>query len=319
MPTIVSLSLFSGRPNPRIELSPAAAEELRNRIRRLRGGRRERVWDARPFGIGILRVTREDRTQLLCGAGLIELALYPYSYPDTEGIEAFLIEQFPDSAVPAMFKRKLKAQIATRAVSPKMKRYKPCKGNAAVDAQPFDPFWGTLGYNHWPCNNCYDYANNQITDTYSQPGYGSGQVFTAYSAWGVQALSLASVRDSIKAAAIRDGLVSVTTLTDPLKKPGSGWYVALLLGSAPIGGGKREWDYHWIKQDKSGCWSHKLGSGAVWNTDSNFAPIYDPQTAVFNFGGVFVYDKFAGYFRTTAKAMIKGFDPTTNCYDWGWS
>lgn len=305
MATTVTLSIFSGRKNPQTQLSGEAERELLGRVRRLRGGSPQRVKDVRPFGMGVFRVTREDKAQFLCGGGLIEFGLYPFSYPDNEGIERFLIDVFPDTVVSNALKRKLKAYIKERHRPPSaLKRYKRCKPNPAIDARPFDPNWGTVGFNHLPCNNCYDYANDQVTDTYSQPGYGGGQVFADHTP------------AAITAAAIRDGLASVPNLSDPLKKPGSGWYVALLLGSVPTASGKREADYHWLRQNKNGCWSHKIGGDSVWNTDSNFKPIYDPQAAAYDWGLIH-YNKFGGYFRTNDKVIIQGYGPKW-CHDWGW-
>jgi hypothetical protein len=306
MVTTVTLQVFSGRPNPHVVLSSEAEEELTKRLRRLSKVVRQRVQDRRPFGIGVLRATRSNRSQMLCDGALVELTAYPFSYADSEKIYDLLLGAFPDSVVPRALKRRMKALAGSTPLAFTTKgSYKRCKPNPAVDARPFDLNWGTVGYNHQPCNNCYDYANDQITDTFSQPGYGSGQIFTAHTA--------AAIGD----AAVRDGLVRVPNLTDPLKKPGSGWYVALLLGSVPGTGPKREFDYHWLRQNKEGCWSHKLGSGSVWNTDSTGKPIYDPLSATYNWGGV-VYNKFGGFFRTNSTVTIKGVGLTSWCYDWGW-
>lgn len=304
MVTTVTLQVFSGRANPWVQLSAEAEAELTRRLRRLKNVVRQRVQDTRPFGIGVLRANRSDRSQLLCDGALVELAAYPFSYADSEQIYGLLLEAFPEPLVSHALKRRMKRLARSTLLLPAKRRYKPCAPNPAVDARPFNLNWGTVGFNHQPCNNCYDYANDRLTDTYSQPGYGSGQLFTAHTA--------AAIGD----AAVRDGLVRVPNLSDPLKKPGSGWYVALFLGSVPTASGKRELDYHWLRQNREGCWSHKLGPGSICNTDSNGVPIYDPLSAVYNWGGI-NYNKFGGFFRTTAAATIKGFEPAW-CQDWGW-
>jgi hypothetical protein len=38
-------------------------------------------------------------------------------------------------------------------------------------------------------------------------------------------------------------------------------------------------DYHWLRQDNDGMWSHKPGWGEATNLDSDFKPIYDPREA----------------------------------------
>jgi hypothetical protein len=40
-------------------------------------------------------------------------------------------------------------------------------------------------------------------------------------------------------------------------------------------------DYHWVRQDRNGMWSHKPGHTAATNLDSNNRPIYDPRDATF--------------------------------------
>ncbi len=52
-------------------------------------------------------------------------------------------------------------------------------------------------------NNCYNYANYKITNSYAQPGRGGGQIFIG--------LNGTAVRD----AAIRDGLVESTPIAGP--------------------------------------------------------------------------------------------------------
>ena len=51
---------------------------------------------------------------------------------------------------------------------------------------------------------------------------------------------------------------------------GKGWYVALVVWPGT--------DYHWYRQDKVGCWSHKPGQTAVRNVDNAGQPIADPKT-----------------------------------------
>jgi hypothetical protein len=151
------------------------------------------------------------------------------------------------------------------------------------------------------CNNCYDYANNQLTDSYSQPGLGGGQEFTSYAA------------GNLTAAATLDGLEKRPNCTVPLGQ-GFGWYVALFTGK--VGD---ESDFHWLKQDRSGCWSHKLGTGPPIKIDGDGKAIKSPENAVLSFGGGYaVYDKFCGYFRTQAGVTIKGKESTTACLIMDW-
>ena len=303
MTTTVQVSIFSGRPNPRFELSTEADAALTERIRRLRPGDKRHVVDVCPTGFGVFEVRRENergRRQFIAGGGLVEFPLLPYAYADDVGIEDFLIDicppgLFPKQPLVDIFALlRFHRQLPTPAQSPPP--VKSCSANPAADSQAYDPWWALTPYYRWDCNNCYDYANNQATDTFSQPGLGGGQRFSSYDC------------GNMGAAAIRDGLVRVPNSNDSLA-PGAGWYVALLLGKTGS-----EMDFHWVKQDASGCWSHKLGMNAITDKDSNGARIYSPETATFEFGAN-KYDKFCGYFRSNIGVTIKGDQPTTLCYD----
>ena len=110
-------------------------------------------------------------------------------------------------------------------------------------------------------NNCYAYANNQITNTFPQPGRGTGRMYTVFGCTGAGA---------VEPAAVSDGLAPCPNFGVPLA-PGRGWYVALVIWP-----GK---DYHWYRQDKAGCWSHKPGNTPVRNVDNSGRAISDPRTA----------------------------------------
>ena len=62
---------------------------------------------------------------------------------------------------------------------------------------------------------------------------------------------------------------------DPAVRPGH-YLVALTWGARP-----RNW--HWLRQDADGVWSHKMGYSPITNRDPGHQLIYDPlQTAVGN-------------------------------------
>ncbi len=132
-------------------------------------------------------------------------------------------------------------------------RCPPCH---AHDAPAYNPaFW-----NHPPVqgtNNCYNYANNQATNTFAQPGRATGHMYTSLSCAGV------------RPAAQSDGLVPCPNFTAPLAG-GQGWYVALVIWPNQ--------DYHWYRQDNTGCWSHKPGGTPARNTDNAGNQITDPRT-----------------------------------------
>jgi len=110
-------------------------------------------------------------------------------------------------------------------------------------------------------NNCYAYGSDIITNTFPQPGRGSGQKWSA------------NTCDDMGAAAVRDGLVYVGT-TLPVGQPPAGHYVALLIWP--------ETNFHWIRHDNTTFWSHKPGGTEVRNVDNNGQPITDPSKSDFS-------------------------------------
>ncbi len=96
---------------------------------------------------------------------------------------------------------------------------------------------------------------------------------------------------NVLVAAQADGLVKVTNFAAPLAK-GKGWYVALVVWPNA--------DYHWYRQDKGGCWSHKPGGTPARNVDNAGNAISDPQFC--NRGP---YTNFCSYMVTRAGNVIK--------------
>ncbi|KAL0483240.1 insoluble matrix shell protein [Acrasis kona] len=107
-------------------------------------------------------------------------------------------------------------------------------------------------------NNCYNYATDVRTDTFAQPGKGSGSKYksnTCYETWP---------------ASIRDGLTPLEKVC-PKDQPSVGHYVALVIWPNQ--------DFHWFRKDLDGYWSHKPGSTRVRNIDSSRQKILNPDDA----------------------------------------
>jgi len=129
-----------------------------------------------------------------------------------------------------------------------------CPQCMAVDAPAYNPaLWNTPAVE--PYNNCYNYANDQITNTFAQPGR----------AHGVFPVNIDC--DDYQNAATADGLALSAGFANPLAA-GQGWYVALAVWPGV--------DFHWYRQDDNGCWSHKPGQTPVTNLDNSGTPITDP-------------------------------------------
>ncbi len=124
-------------------------------------------------------------------------------------------------------------------------------------------------------NNCYNYANNRRTDTFAQPGRGSGT-------W-VNSLLAAS----LVYRATSDGLAPTTASAGA---PSGKTKVALVIWPGQ--------DYHWYRQDSGGRWSHKTGTAPATNLDNSGMQIFDPQLADRG-----PYTEFVGYFLTPADCV----------------
>jgi hypothetical protein len=154
-----------------------------------------------------------------------------------------------------------------------------CPTCHAHDAPVYNPaFWNTPA--RQPHNNCYNYANDQATNTFAQPGRATGH----------QA-PFPPTCPGVRAGATSDGLHAVPNFGGTLGA-GHGWYVALVIWPGQ--------DYHWYRQDKVGCWSHKPGQTPARNTDNSGHAIADPRTC--NRGN---YTIFCTYMITTRHVHIR--------------
>ena len=114
---------------------------------------------------------------------------------------------------------------------------------------------GSIQYN----NNCYNFANDEITMTFAQPGR----------AHGCYPYPLSACYD-VHAAAQCDGLVPISSGLDPCPDNMHRVYLVVWPGR----------DYHWYRQDiPNGMWSHKPGSTPATDRDSSGQLIYNPEQA----------------------------------------
>lgn len=116
-------------------------------------------------------------------------------------------------------------------------------------APPFEPSkWNNMV--HQPFNNCFNYGNNMITDSFAQPGRAAGQKFENITGPEVKKAAQA---DGLKAEAERE------------------WNrVALVIWPYM--------DYHWYRLDNTGTWSHKPGQTPAIDTDNSGNKITDPES-----------------------------------------
>ncbi len=261
MSLLVTVDMFSGRDNPTFVIGD---DESRNILSSLEANQKRLSELPRPSVLGyrgfrVTHIAEQDReTPELFKAGGDEQSFQVYDQPeleeqlielssrafrDDDDLRALLLSEFERTSGIGWAETLAKTQV----------KCPPCK---AADAPAYNPaFWNTPA--RQPYNNCYNYANNQATNTFAQPGRATGKPITALSCKGVQP------------SAQSDGLKPCADFSGTLKA-GQGWYVALVIWPNR--------DYHWYRQDNVGCWSHKPGQTAARNTDSSGNPIADPKT-----------------------------------------
>jgi len=281
----VTLNVFSGRPNPVWVVPDEAADEFNSRVNAITSNTR-----LKPTGLsgglgyrGFL-VRRDDEPQAsYVHDGIVDSGQTgPSVVANDRELERWLLSTAGESInaeVRDLVSESidspinLEASLLSDVVAP------ACPTCSATDAPLYNPgMWNIPTVQ--PYNNCYNYANNQITGTFAQPGRASGHPIT----------SLANC-NSPSASAVSDGLQVVPNFSAPLG-PGQGWYVALVVWPGN--------DFHWYRQDKVGCWSHKPGSTLVRNVDNAGTAISDPRTA--NRGP---YTLFCSYLVTKAGVHIR--------------
>lgn len=267
----ITIDIFSGRPNPVVELE---GDEEADLLARLRPERKLTAEEARPtpdFMLGyrglVIEQTGEQRPKGLppvvrvAGGQLFapKLAAVPAD-PALEdellGKEGVLQRLGLDAKVLKAARKQRKTLAAAReAVARKPVRW-PVRPVCRC-APPYEPEWWNDGGERQFNNNCYNYATNYRTDTFAQPGQAAGAIYTS--------LTCGSVRP----AAVKDQLVNAAGADN--KCPGEGDLVALVIWPGS--------DFHWYRKGRNGLWTHKPGGTPATNLDNSGATIPDPRTA----------------------------------------
>lgn len=155
--------------------------------------------------------------------------------------------------------------------------YEPQKWNSNDDIQYMD--------------NCYNYANNQLTYTYAQPGRASGAaVLAPYTV------------DEVRTAALNDQLtlVGYQLPDNNYSCPGGGTLLFMTVDP------DAESDYHWYRLDKAaGKWTHKIGGGEASDRDASNNLIANPLTANRNYGQYNYTDNGGFYCTCGSDAYVR--------------
>jgi hypothetical protein len=274
----ITIDIFSGRPNPIVELKGRDARQALERLRPVRRLEKGEKGLPREPTLGYRGLIIEQMGKLSQGLPRVfRLAhgdLFGPRLAHHAADEAFedfvcgstgpirklqLGRKFPDfvrKEIDRFWKARLKFPWKP---FPWPRRYsKVCRC-----APLYEPTWWNDGGQKQLHNNCYNYGTNYRTDTFhlipggSQPGAAAGAMYTA--------LTCASV----KPAAVADGLIDSPTANN--KCPKEGHLVALVI--AP------DEDFHWYRKGRNGYWTHKPGNTPATNVDNSGVGIPDPRTA----------------------------------------
>lgn len=272
MPAIVTLNVFSGRPNPSWCIGDKHIDVILERVEAS-----SKVAINKPIGAAGLLGYRGLSVRFVDHPGVGDSTLYvqhgvidrgqfePSRVTDTD-FERFLLETGEaaiDGAVLEFVHAELQNPTMLEIPELFLVAAGGCPACNAADAPSYNPGRWNDGGAVQLTNNCYNYANDQITNTFAQPGRAAGKPIQA-----LQCVGNPPTRGA-QPAAQADGLAPVGGFGGNLGA-GQGWYVALVIWPGI--------DYHWYRQDDNGCWSHKPGRTAARNTDNSGNQITDPQT-----------------------------------------
>jgi hypothetical protein len=254
----ITLHVYSGRPDPFWFIPVEAAQELMDRI-----GKISNALNMRPQTVkgglgyrGFSISNIESQIGWYIHEGIVDLgSAAQMLVAGSREIEHWLLDvggSIISSAVQFHVAESLGSAVFARTTG----SGSGCPKCVAADAPALNlSRWNTAAVQ--PKNNCYNYANDRLTNTFAQPGNASGKSISSNSCSGVQPL------------AVSDGLVAAPNFSAALAAK-KGFYVALVIWPGQ--------DFHWYRQDNTGCWSHKPGHTPARNTDNSGAAISNPQT-----------------------------------------
>ena len=252
MPLRITINIFSGRPDPVLELSGREAKDALDRLR-----------PVRPLSKSEALIPLESR---LGYRGLLVEQLgapvrgLPKSFrvldgrllgqrlshrANDEGFEDYIASRAGRLKVGKDFSDYLRREM-TRARRDLLgllhwkHPHHPHKHQCRC-APLYEPLWWNDGWagQKQHNNNGYNYSTNYCTDTYAQPGRAAG-------AQNAYPPTCANVRS----AAVADSLIDTPSANN--KCPQEGHLVALVISPGR--------DYRWYRKGRAGYWTHKMGN-----------------------------------------------------------
>jgi len=260
----VVLDIFSGRPNPTwtIDRSHPLYSQIATDLNKVEHTESRDALGYRGFSIE-MRNPLGQSVQKTVGAGtysLLEMELLqscPFHIRDPVRDHIVnVIAELTNTTAPTLFDQQLNdLQNMDRMAYCKHPKFEPEKWNSPLAMIT---------------NNCYNYATQRQTNTFAQPGRGSGLEFSTFTA------------DDVLAAVLRDGLIQLPYYAPELNPELC--IIALVVWPNE--------DYHFYRLDDNYKWSHKMGWDPVVNTDDGGMEIWDPKFA--NRGKYTVFVSYLG-------------------------
>ncbi len=278
MPLLVRLHVYSGQPDPVWTLSDDQEKELTVKLREHKLKKKPLLRGLGYRGFSVLETEADKDIQPMLFKNTESDEIIGSFVAGEPEIEDYLLwtgsetldDELTSHVQEVMFTEgpKILSEKKLASVS-----CPPCGGG---DAPSYNPSYWNNNSTRRRSNNCYNYANNRATNTFAQPGRGSGQMYRSLTC------------GSVGPAAVRDGLRRVPSF----RASTPGWYTALVIWPNR--------DYHWYRQDRNGCWSHKPGQTNARNTDNSGRRIVDPRRCDRG-----PYVNFCSYYVTNRGVRIR--------------
>lgn len=290
MSATVYMDVFSGLPNPQWRLTDADYRELLDRLTRLRTGPLEPQFEAAEWGYKGLVIKAPGRPTIRIFAGVRATMGY-IKISNRRGIlvdPARSIEPWLFERAKAMYdKFGLTFEELTRARNERpiqgLDQDLPIGGFACATGVAFPGSQSERETWNESSSNCYNYANNHKANggVPAVPGPASRTSWTPE-----EMLHALTVKDKLELVS-NDGRLPQVCPTDPKSH-----FLVVCLRD-PLGNASFT-DFHCLRLDKDGRWSHKDGAGPVRRHDDVKNEITDLRNASFKLPLTFV-----GFFRST--------------------
>jgi hypothetical protein len=218
----ITIDIFSGRPNPVLEISGKQAREILERVTPAKRLSRTAM-PAPEFRLGYRGLIIQQKPSISralpslfrVAAGAIYGPELAHAIADPEFERLFAGPKGPAAKIkvvrnfPRTLQREIKRLEQFRDAFELRRLHWPTKFRPRCRCAPlYEPAWWNDGGQKQSNNNCYNYATNYRTDTFAQPGQANGAIYTA--------LTCASVRP----AAIADALIDHPSANNRCPKEG---------------------------------------------------------------------------------------------------